>query len=847
MIKEIKMWISKQIATKYRVSGRQLMLQYQKASIKLVKTNNRMKFWLNCRKCKVIPKCLDYKVRLCMVNERSQRELENIVFKHKIRIMSIMVADAKRALVEVKHHKKTLCDKMVRWFEKADVIRIRNMVENKSVVVHTNVKVREMRKIESLKNRKINTITNGDQWIENTTNTSIPDFLERTLKLGPNFNIQNEKDIPYVEVVSELEKAIHINEKAEEIRTEVATAMINYINFKSQPRHHELEWISKDIAKSKRFLRENPNLLITKADKGNKIVITAAEEYHNKMLELLGDENTYIKLKTDPTTKILKKIGNLLDGWKERKYIDSRTHRRMKVSSCNPPRIYGLPKIHKNGRPLRPVVSTIGSATYNIAKFLANIIGKIVGKTEYHVVNSFEFAEQIAGTKIPEEVVLFSLDVISLYTNVPVDYALECLNIRWQEVEKHTNIERDSFLIAVKLVLESTFFVYRGTNYAQTYGVPMGSPLSPVIANLVMERLEQQCMSTLTQKQIQPKMYRRYVDDCFCVAEERHIDEILKTFNDFHSKIQFTLELETENNIKFLDLRLTRNKEQIEKAWEPKQNDGRYLDFKSESPYSHKCNTAIALIDRAIKLSDSKNRPQALRKARNILRINHYPVWFVNKMVKRRVDKHYNSMQITRTNENSSTNKFAAVPYVPGLSEKLSRIMQKNGIKLASKPKDKIKHSVFSKLKDPIPPSKQTNVVYSIPCGTNDEKVYIGQTGRRLETRIAEHKNDAKKKDARTGLSQHTLQDGHIFAFDQAQILERIQDQESRATAEMFHIKIAEANVVNLQRERGTFNAAYNGLAAKLRKQYAHRKADGRSQPTAEIGNAQISLSLNEL
>ena len=109
-------------------------------------------------------------------------------------------------------------------------------------------------------------------------------------------------------------------------------------------------------------------------------------------------------------------------------------------------------------------------------------------------------------------------------------------------------------------------------------------------------------------------------------------------------------------------------------------------------------------------------------------------------------------------------------------------------------------------------------MVYSVPCGANDGKVYIGQTGRKLNTRINEHKNDVRRNDNRTGLTQHTLCDGHIFNFDETKIVERIADQESRIAAETFHIKLAgENNTVNLQRECGTFNANYNALVVKLR------------------------------
>lgn len=399
---------------------------------------------------------------------------------------------------------------------------------------------------------------------------------------------------------------------------------------------------------------------------------------------------------------------------------------------------------------------------------------------------------------------------------MPVDYALQCVEERWDEISEHTKIDRVSFTAAVRLVLDSTFFVYEGKIYGQSFGVPMGSPLSPVVANLVMERLEQESMRVLEEKQIHVRLYRRYVDDCVCLAEEDQMETILETFNQFHGKLQFTLEKELNGSIKFLDIMLMRNDGKIEMSWLPKQNNGRYLDFSSESPFQHKNNTAIGLVDRAIKLSDTKHRPEAIKTANQILQINNYPPWFVERVVRDRVHKHYNSMQNEKSNEEGR--KFVSTPYIPCLTEKLKKILAQSNIVLAPNPRDKIKNRIFSKLKDPIPLTKQRNVIYSVPCGANDGKVYIGQTGRRLEVRIAEHRNDSRKADARTGLSQHAIQQGHRFDFERTKILERIEHQEKRTTAEMFHIKVCgEEKTVNLQRECGTFVTSYNGLVGKLK------------------------------
>ncbi|XP_062710961.1 uncharacterized protein LOC134288993 [Aedes albopictus] len=518
---------------------------------------------------------------------------------------------------------------------------------------------------------------------------------------------------------------------------------------------------------------------------------------------------------TNPTNRVLKKMNSFIDEWHRKGYIDFRTQRRLKDSSCNPPRIYGLPKIHKENRPLRPVVSTIGSATYNMARFLADVIGKVVGKTVFHVRNSFDFAEEITGVQTSEEEVLFSLDVVSLYTNVPVDYALRCLLERWPEIEQHTNIDKDSFVDAVKVVLESTFFVYQANVYAQTFGVPMGSPLSPVIANIVMEKLEQECMVKLEEKQIRMRVYKRYVDDCFCVARKDQIQTIVEVFNEFHERLQFTVEEEVDAKIKFLDMMLERENNKITTSWLPKQANGRYLDFTSKSPFQQKQNTAIALIDRAIKLSCGEKREEALNQATRILAKNNYPTWFVHRVRKQRVHKHYNSLDAETGPDQHA--KYVSAPYVPCLSEKLRKILRRNDVVLASRPQNKIKHKIFSKMKDPIPPGKQRNVVYSIPCGANDGKVYVGQTKRMLEVRMAEHKNDCKKRNPKSGLAVHNMEEGHSFDFEKTAVLERIEDPETRIIAEVFHIKkMGEKQTVNLQRECGNFNSTYNGLLTRL-------------------------------
>lgn len=265
-----------------------------------------------------------------------------------------------------------------------------------------------------------------------------------------------------------------------------------------------------------------------------------------------------------------------------------------------------------------------------------------------------------------------------------------------------------------------------------------------------------------------------------------------------------------------MDTIVRRTEEGLTLEWTPKDINGRYLDFKSVSPFTHKKNTVIALVDRAIKLSDSLYRPDSLDTVRQILNNNNYPKALVERTIKERTHNMYNSLQKVDV---TLEYKFISTPYVPGLGEKIAKYLRQFNITLAFKPIDKIKDHVFTKLKDKIDKQKRTNVVYEIPCGVCEYKTYIGQTSQFLSKRLEQHKNDVKtKKIGSTGLVQHTINEGHCFNFDRTKILNEIPRTDTRLIAETFYIKIkGEGNTVNLQRDSIKFRSAYNGLIDKLK------------------------------
>jgi len=124
--------------------------------------------------------------------------------------------------------------------------------------------------------------------------------------------------------------------------------------------------------------------------------------------------------------------------------------------------------------------------------------------------NSAHLIKKLSNSHIPDDCFLASFDVVSLFTNVPIHSVIDIIKENWSHIEAHTNLPCNEFIFATKFVLESTYFNFNNRVYKQTYGVPMGSPLSPIVADLFLQRLESLILSELTNK---PIFYYRYVDD----------------------------------------------------------------------------------------------------------------------------------------------------------------------------------------------------------------------------------------------------------------------------------------------------------------------------------------------
>ena len=186
----------------------------------------------------------------------------------------------------------------------------------------------------------------------------------------------------------------------------------------------------------------------------------------------------------------------------------------MYPSGSAPARIYGTSKMHKFSSSdsfpkLRPIVSSIGTFNYNLARFLCDLLSPLV-PNDYSCKDTFSFVSQIKNANLSRKF-LVSYDVTSLFTNIPFQ---ETTDIAMNLIFNHNpnlNITKKELKKLFLFATSQTHFVFNSKFYNQIDGAAMGSLVVPVLANIFMGFYESKWLNEYNLKKA--KFYLRYVDD----------------------------------------------------------------------------------------------------------------------------------------------------------------------------------------------------------------------------------------------------------------------------------------------------------------------------------------------
>ena len=297
---------------------------------------------------------------------------------------------------------------------------------------HHQVMNRQRQKFENLEQKKIGRSNQGqdtctdnnavdvdrshqNNWVLNLSSTPLTKHQERLLSHGPKFVIRPRRP-PVGEYIAAIEQACNkLNQgEADELQVEVKKTLKKAQNRSKTPSN-----ITSDEFKALKELKEDRDRVTLTADKGVTIVVMEKKDYIQKAEELLNT-STYKKIPEDPTNKQKNKLVNILKRIKSEVGLNEDTYKKLYPTGAVSPKFYGLPKVHKPGNPLRPIVSSTGTATYYFAKELARILKPLVASSTHHVQNTRDFVEQIQETRLKQGECIISYDVAALFTSVPI-------------------------------------------------------------------------------------------------------------------------------------------------------------------------------------------------------------------------------------------------------------------------------------------------------------------------------------------------------------------------------------------------------------------------------------------
>lgn len=165
--------------------------------------------------------------------------------------------------------------------------------------------------------------------------------------------------------------------------------------------------------------------------------------------------------------------------------------------------------------------------------YLHNILHPLTTTFQFNVTNSLELVNKLSNIKLPNNHVLISLDVKSLFTNIPKALVINIINKKWSFFSAYTDIPKSQLLSMIRHIFDTSYFTFCNTIYQQKDGTAMGNPLSPLLANIIMDDLLQTCLAQLP---FEIPLSVVYVDDTLLAIPTGNERLILNTFNNYNDK-----------------------------------------------------------------------------------------------------------------------------------------------------------------------------------------------------------------------------------------------------------------------------------------------------------------------
>ena len=406
--------------------------------------------------------------------------------------------------------------------------------------------------------------------------------------------------------------------------------------------------------------------------------------------------------------------------------------------------------------------------------------------------------------------IIASLDVESLFTNVPIDATIEIIleqtynNLSLSPPKIPKEILRQLLELCTK---EAPFMCPQGNLYVQTEGVAMGSPLGPTFANFYMGDLENRVFKTVTDK---PNIYGRYVDDIFVQVEDLSQLTQLRDVFQSHSVLNFTYEVSASGSLPFLDVLVKNDSDKfVTQIYHKPTDHGHCLNGLSECTDKYKISVINNYLNRAYKLTETwQDFHTEILHIKQRLINNNYTNKLVDEQIKKFLEqkqncRHQNQKKPISVYYASQTHKNYKIEerIIKSIIHDNTECIDKNNrLQLIFYYRNRKTCNLVMRNK-PLASGDdmgQTNVIYKFTCPMSHSQAteYIGLTQNTLAQRLTFHRQNGSILDHFK--TYHNMKPNRDHLTQNTKVIEKASDRQRLAIKEALLI-LSEKPLINKQ------------------------------------------------
>ncbi|XP_067139892.1 uncharacterized protein [Centruroides vittatus] len=726
-----------------------LYRNYRKLAVKIVKIDSRLKFLKECRVRRVYPMSI-FRIKLpdeCM----SMRErVRKLCLNSSIKRVKNMKYRTIKEIVELEEN----------IFEK-----------NPDMLASINLRVVGLTDRITISLRK--KYRNKLLWItkkqpSKTTSTlkptpyilwdqiQLPQCVERILEKGPNYVPDSNKN--WRGVVAEIERGI----------VGMCEVDKDYYRWKTVFKTEKCcrrQGKELCINQAKKWLNAN-DIVVTRADKSKHLVLMKKQRYNEALDEYIRKTECE-EVDRTVVERIDRKLRRL-----EKSPIASLFPflKGAHITCPGVPRLFGFAKIHKSGKEVRPVVEKCKGPTYILEKRMHRHLTPLIEDYQFVTKDAFSLVKNLHDISLMDKEIGTVMDFESMFPSINLTSCFEELMNLLCELHPKAYEHKKDLETMVDLICFQSFFSFQGKVYKQLRGVPMGSPMSGLLCELVVRRMERMTIFNYNEYII---MYKRYVDDVLIIwNNDAMIQRFLDQMNSNQHGLKLNLEQISSKQLHFLDVGIEfRNGTLYTKVYIKPTHDPMYIPANSNDPTVYKLSAFRALIRRAfLYCSNIMDTMDELGRIKMVAKELGFETRSIERLITAYVKPKSNSKKKPEAGGN-----FTKFTYNKCLFPIMKQISRHKNASILCKRAPTV-YRLIRNDKERIGDREQAGV-YAIPYKNEQlgiDKDYVGVTNRNLRVRIKEHQYDVAKNKCSTALSRIAQADGSVVQWEDAKILAKV-------------------------------------------------------------------------